>query len=625
MLYPLSYGGKTTRPEWLATYHGYGGYSVGATWTVTLARECHDIVAARRWHAPKLCHIAQPASKDYRHLMVCPEAHDPALAQLDRRVRNAIAAAGLPDFDPEFERPKLADHGDWATTVALRLAKPAGKPPRAIAEAIVDKLDAGPMIADVDIAGPGFINFRFSSAYYADLLQRVIEAADNFGRAATSDDAEVVNVEFVSANPTGPLHVGAGRWAATGDAIAELLAATGHRVVREYYVNDAGEQVRRFGESLQLVALDEPLGDDHYRGAIVGEIVAVLRQNHGDEVFDDADPEQLGALGVAEMRQRIEDVLHRVGVDYDVWFSEQARLHDSGAIDATISQLRAGGRTYEDDGALFLTTTVHGDDKDRVLVRSDGRPTYFAADCAYLRDKWSRSDRLFYLLGADHHGYVARLHAAAACLDIPVDRVEIRIGQLVNLLRDGEPVRMSKRAGQTIDLDEVLDEVGVDVTRYHFLRQGLDTQVDFDLALVAQQSMENPVYYVQYAHARINSLIRTADARGFDHGTISDVDLSLLSHPAERELLAAMAHLPIVVADAAELRATQRLARYAEELAGTFHRFYTECRVLVEGAETGEDLDAVALGRSRYWLAFAAKQVLANALALLRVSAPERM
>lgn len=563
--------------------------------------------------------------KDERHLMAHPAAHDPALEQLGTRVRDAMLRAGLPDADLEFERPKQADHGDWATTVALRLAKPVGRPPRTVAQEIVDRLDAGPLVADVAIAGPGFINFRFAPAYYADLLQRIIASGDEFGRVAMADSAETVNVEFVSANPTGPLHVGAGRWAATGDAIAELLVATGHRVVREYYVNDAGEQIRRFGESLQRVAHDQPLTDDHYRGAIVGEIADLVRQHHGDTVFDNDDAGYVGALGVAEMRQRIQDVLHRMGVDYDVWFSEQQALHDSGAIDATIGQLRAAGRTYDDDGALFLRTTAHGDDKDRVLVRSDGRPTYFAADCAYLRDKWARSDRLFYLLGADHHGYVARLHAAAACLDIPVNRVEIRIGQLVNLMRDGEPVRMSKRAGQTIDLDEVLDEVGVDVTRYHFLRQGLDTQVDFDLALVAQQSMENPVYYVQYAHARIHALIRTADARGFDHGASSAVDVGLLTHPAERELLTAMAQLPLVVADAAELRATQRLARYAEELAATFHRFYTECRVLVEGAETGEDPQAVALARSRYWLAVGAQQVLANALRLLRVSAPERM
>jgi arginyl-tRNA synthetase len=293
--------------------------------------------------------------------------------------------------------------------------------------------------------------------------------------------------------------------------------------------------------------------------------------------------------------------------------------------------------TYEQDGAVFLRTTEHGDDKDRVLVRSDGRPTYFAADCGYLRDKWRRvtaddtaatTGRLYYLLGADHHGYVARLKAAAACLGLPADRVEVRIGQFVNLLRGGEPVRMSKRAGATVDLGEVVEEVGSDVTRYHFLRQGLDTTIDFDLAVVAEQSMENPVYYVQYAHARIASLVRWADERGFEHGTLEDADLRLLTHPAESALLSEMAQLPLVVSEAAELRATQRLARYAEDLAATFHRFYTECRVIApedpdRSAEEQAALDAV--GRARYWLAVAAKQTLANALALLRVSAPERL
>jgi arginyl-tRNA synthetase len=573
--------------------------------------------------------------------MARPDVLDPVLADLAQRIRAAVTAAGLPDADPALEKPKLAEHGDWATTVALRLAKPAKRNPRELAQLVIDHLDVPAEVEEVSIAGPGFVNFRLAHRYHEDLVRRVLAEGPGYGRRERpAAEREHVNVEFVSANPTGPLHVGTGRWAATGDAIAALLEADGHEVVREYYVNDAGEQIRRFGESIALVARDQPLTEDHYRGAIIRELADQLRAERGDALLAgdlDEVAEQVGELGVEAMRGRIEAVLHQMGVDFDVWYSERHGLHASGAIEATIAELTARGETYGSEGAVFLRTEAHGDDKDRVIVRSDGRPTYFAADCAYMRDKWARvthdgdtgaGGRLFYLLGADHHGYVGRLKAAAACLGIPPERLEVRIGQLVNLLRGGEPVRMSKRAGETVDLDEVIEEVGVDVVRYHFLRQGLDTTVDFDLAVVAQQSMENPVYYVQYAHARISSLIRMADERGFDHGRSEDAELERLTHPAELELLTALAQLPLVVADAAELRATQRLARYAEELAGTFHRFYTECRVLAledpdRSAEEQAELDA--LGRARYWLAVAAKQVLANALALLRVSAPERM
>ena len=572
--------------------------------------------------------------------MARPDDLDPVLADLAERIRAALAAAGLPDTDPALEKPKLAEHGDWATTAALRLAKPAKRNPRELAQLLIDHLDVPEVVEELSMAGPGFVNFRLAHRYHEDLVRRVVaEGADYGRRERPTADREHVNVEFVSANPTGPLHVGAGRWAATGDAIAALLEADGHRVDREYYVNDTGEQIRRFGESIALVARDEALSEEHYRGAVVTELADQLREEHGAEVFDGdlgEVAEQVGQLGVEAMRGRIEAVLHEMGVDFDVWYSERHGLHASGAIEATIGELTARGETYEAEGAVFLRTEAHGDDKDRVIVRSDGRPTYFAADCAYMRDKWARvtddadgaGGRLFYLLGADHHGYVDRLKAAAACLGIPPERLEVRIGQLVNLLRGGEPVRMSKRAGETVDLDEVIEEVGVDVVRYHFLRQGLDTTVDFDLAVVAQQSMENPVYYVQYAHARISSLIRMADERGFDAGPIEDADLTRLTHPAELELLTVMAQLPLTVADAAELRATQRLARYAEELAGTFHRFYTECRVLAledPDRSAAEQAELDALGRARYWLAVAAKQVLANALALLRVSAPERM
>ncbi len=577
--------------------------------------------------------------------MADPETLDPTLADLATRVKQALAAADLPAGDVAFERPRQVEHGDWASTIALRLAKPAKRPPREIAQTIVDNLELPPAVAAVEVAGPGFINFRFAHAYFEDLVRRIVDAGGAYGsHTREGEEREYVNVEFVSANPTGPLHVGNGRWAATGDAIAALIEADGHRVVREYYVNDAGEQVRRFGESVLLTARGEPLGDDHYKGAYIADIAEQLRTELGDDFFvadpyetaelpvraadgphdldteaADVDPglaSKVGELAVRAMRDRIADVLHRMGVDFDVWFSERT-LHERNEIDEALDTLRAGGHTEEADGALFLRTTDFGDDKDRVLVRSDGRPTYFAADCAYMLDKWRRGySRLIYLLGADHHGYVARLQAVAQALGIPADKIEVRIGQLVNLLRAGEPVRLSKRSGEIVTLDEVVDEVGVDVTRYHFLRQSLDTAVDFDLDEVVKQSMENPVYYVQYAHARIASLIRTADERGFDHGQLAETDLTRLTAEAETELLRRMAELPEVIADAAELRATQRVTRYAEELAAAFHRFYTDCRVLV---------DDESLGRARYWLAVAAKQVLANALGVLRVAAPERM
>jgi len=553
---------------------------------------------------------------------------DPSVAALAAAVTGALERLGLPSDDPAIERPKDPDHGDWATTVALRAAKRAGRAPRELAEALAAELRGLEIVDAVEVAGPGFVNFRLSHRALTATVLRVLELGAGYGRRPAGS-REHVNVEFVSANPTGPLHLGAGRWAATGDAIAALLEAAGHRVTREYYVNDVGEQIRRFGASILRVDRGLTLEEDDYHGDYVPGLAADLRARHGDallagEVDEAAD--RVGAAGVALMRERIEQQLDGLGVVFDVWTSE-GRLHAEGAIEQAIEVLRAAGHTEERDGALFLLTTAFGDDKDRVLVRSDGRPTYFAADCAYMRDKRARADHCIYLLGADHHGYVARLRAAAICLGLGEDSVEFRIGQLVNLLRDGQPVRLSKRAGEMITLDEALAEVGADVARYHFLRQNLDTTIDLDLSVVSSQSMENPVYYVQYAHARIASLVRQADERGFDPGSAQAADLSLLQHPAELALLRAMAELPIVIADAADLRATQRLTRYAEQLAGTFHRFYAECRVLEDDPDADEARRAALLAssRARYWLATAAKQVLANALAVLRVSAPERM
>jgi len=554
--------------------------------------------------------------------------YDPTVALLAAAVSDALTRLGLPSEDPALERPKDPDHGDWASTVALRVAKAAGRPPRELADALAAELLELDEVEAVEVAGPGFVNFRLSHAAHATLVRRILREGAGYGRRPAGSSSHV-NVEFVSANPTGPLHLGAGRWAATGDAISALLEAAGHRVTREYYLNDVGEQIRRFGASIARVDRGLPLGEDDYHGDYVPGLAAELRSLHGEGLYDgevDVIADAVGAAGVARMRERIAEQLAGLGVAFDVW-TREGRLHDEGAIEATIAQLTAAGHTEQRDGALFLITTAFGDDKDRVLVRSDGRPTYFAADCAYMRDKRARADHCIYLLGADHHGYVARLKAAASCLGLDPDTVEIRIGQLVNLLRDGEAVRLSKRAGEMITLDEALAEMGPDVARYHFLRQNLDTTIDLDLAVVAAQSMENPIYYVQYAHARVASVLRQADERGFDPGRPENADLSLLTHPAERVLLRAMSSLPHVVADAAEARATQRLTRYAEELAGTFHRFYAECRVLDDDPDADEATRAAmaASSRARYWLITAAKQVLANTLGILRVSAPERM
>lgn len=554
--------------------------------------------------------------------MTRPEELHPVLADLAERLRRALADAGLPEVDEiPVERPRDPDHGDWATPVALGLAREARKAPRQIAEELVAHLEAPAAVAAVEVAGPGFVNFRFAHGYFQDLVRAVLAAGDGYGRR-TLPDGQVrrVNVEFVSANPTGPLHVGHGRRAAEGDAIAALLEANGHEVTREYYFNDAGGQMTRFGESVLRVARGEPLGDEHYRGEYVAEIAEEIRAEYGDQIFGGADDagvvDRLAEEAGRRMIAHIRDLLHRMGVDFDVWFSER-QLHESGELEETVKALGEAGHTYEEDGALFLRTADLGDDKDRVLIKSDGSPTYFAADCAYMRDKRRRGhDDLVYLLGADHHGYVGRLKAVAAALGIPPEEIEIPIGQFVNLFRGGEPVRMSKRAGDYVTLDELIDEVGVDVARYHFLRSSLDQTIDFDLEEVVAQSMDNPIYYVQYAHARIASILRTADDSGFDPGEPDDAALHLLTEPTELELLRRMSEYVEVVAEASDLRAPHRLARYSEDLAGSFHRFYTECRVLGVKAD---------IGRARYWLAVAARQVLHNALGLLRVSAPDRL
>jgi arginyl-tRNA synthetase len=523
-------------------------------------------------------------------------------------VRSALATAGLPDRTPAFERPRQREHGDWATNVALTLAKPVGKPPREIAQLILDHLELPDAVEGAELAGPGFLNFRLAQGALEMVLREVAHQASAWGRSA-APSPERVNVEFVSANPTGPLHVGAGRWAAAGDAIANLLAAVGHSVQREYYLNDSGNQLDLFGESVAARMRGEDPPENGYRGAYISELA-----------------DELSAAGVSERDVtesayqrtllRIKATMESFGVDFDVWFSERD-LHHGGAVDEIIRRLMESGHAYTADEAVWLRTTDFGDDKDRVLRRADGRPTYFAADCAYMASKFARGfDRCVYLLGADHHGYVRRLQAIAAAEGAPDGSVEIIIGQLVNLFRGGEAVRMSKRTGEMITFDELIDEVGPDAARYTFLRTSLDVTLDFDIAEVVKTERDNPVYYVQYSHARIAGIMRTATERGVVAGPIENSDLSLLTHASEGELIRRISTYPETVAYAAAERAPHKIARYAEELAEGFHKFYTDCQVLSDDPE---------LTRARYWLCVATRQTLVNALGLLGVSAPDRM
>ena len=538
-------------------------------------------------------------------------------------IRAAVAAGELPVDVPAqaaVERPKNRDHGDYATNVALQLAKPAGRPPREVAEVIAAHLRTQPGIDAVDVAGPGFLNITLSGAAQGALAQTIVEAGADYGRTDTLAK-ERINLEFVSANPTGPIHLGHTRWAALGDSLRRLLQAAGADVTSEHYINDAGVQMQRFAESLLAAAHGEPTPPDGYPGeyvedlarAIVGADPSVL------ELDRDAALQVFLDRGYAAQLQQMKDSLARFGVVFDVWFSERS-LHDSRAVDHAIDVLRGQGHVFEQEGAVWLRTTDFGDDKDRVLIRSNGEPTYFAADSAYYINKRERGfDRCVYMLGADHHGYVNRLRAIAACAgDDPDKNIEVLIGQLVKLVQGGEEVKLSKRAGNLVTLDELVDAVGVDAARYTLARYPADSQMTLDIALVTKHTTDNPVFYVQYAHARISSLLRNAAELGIERG--SEFDPALLGHEREGDLLGALGEFPRVVASAAELREPHRVARYLEQLAGTYHRFYDACRVLPMGDEPATDLT-----RARLWLVEATRIVLANGLGLLGVTAPERM
>ncbi|MGY1821087.1 arginine--tRNA ligase [Geodermatophilus sp. SYSU D00079] len=549
--------------------------------------------------------------------------------QLRDVVRTAVAAAvdrGVLSVevpaDVLVERPKNPEHGDYATNVALRLAKPAGRPPREVAEVLAGELRAAAGIASVDIAGPGFLNITLAQGALGRIAVDAVRAGEAYGRTDALA-GQRLNLEFVSANPTGPVHIGGSRWAAVGDAIGRLLEASGAEVTREYYINDAGAQIDRFARSLQAVADGRPVPEDGYGGTYIADIAAQVVALEPDVLARD-DAEQLGVFrerGVALMLDEIRRSMEDFGVDFDVWFSEKS-LYGTGAVEKALARLREQGHVYETDGAVWLRTTDFGDDKDRVLVKADGETTYFASDCAYYLDKRARGfDRVVIMLGADHSGYVGRYKAlVAAAGDDPDAHLEILIGQLVNLLRGGEPVRMSKRAGTIVLLSDLVDAIGGDAARYALARASVDQQIDIDVDLWSRQTNDNPVFYVQYAHARISSVLRNAADLGLALGEAADVDAAQLTHERENDLLRALGEFPRVLTSAAELRAPHRVARYLEELAGTYHRFYDNCRVLPRGDE-----EPTPLTTARLWLCAATAVVLRNGLGVLGVTAPERM
>lgn len=542
-----------------------------------------------------------------------------AALQSDGRLAFKDADSELPT-DVVIERPKNREHGDWATNVAMQLSAKFGLNPRAFAELLASELTSAEGVEKVDIAGPGFINITLSAAAAGELAKSIVEAGVAFGRG--TDLAGVkLNLEFVSANPTGPIHMGGTRWAAVGDSLARVFEAQGAVVTREYYFNDHGAQIDRFARSLLARARGEAAPEDGYGGAYIQEIAdRVLAETAADILsLPEAEAQEaFRAAGVDLMFAEIRESLHDFGVDFDVYFHENS-LYESGAVQKAISRLRELGHIFEEDGAVWLRSTTFGDDRDRVVVKSDGETAYIAGDLAYYLDKRERGfDRCIYMLGADHHGYVPRMMALCAAFgDEPGLNLEILIGQMVNLMRDGEPVRMSKRAGTVVTMEDLVEVVGVDAARYALARSSINSQLDIDLEQLQKKTNDNPVFYVQYAHARTAQVANNAASLGVER---SEFDPALLSHPAESELLAKLSELPRVIASAAEFREPHRVARYIEEVAGSYHRWYDACRVT---PISGGPVESVH--RTRLWLNDAAGVVLRNGLELLGVTAPERM
>jgi arginyl-tRNA synthetase len=545
------------------------------------------------------------------------------LAELLRTTASAVLAEHGLDMSSlpatvTVERPRNPEHGDYASNLAMQLGKKVGANPRELAGWLAEALARADGVSSAEVAGPGFINLRLEASAQAEVVNTVIGAGDRFGHSGALGGRKV-NLEFVSANPTGPIHIGGTRWAAVGDALGRLLTSQGADVVREYYFNDHGVQIDRFASSLIAAAKGEPTPEDGYSGSYITDIASQVLEKAPDalSLTDTEMHETFREIGVDSMFVHIKESLHEFGTDFDVYTHEDS-MHIGGLVDQAIARLRDTGNIYEKDGATWLRTSAFGDDKDRVVIKSDGKPAYIAGDIAYYLDKRQRGfDLCIYMLGADHHGYIARLKAVAAAFGDDPATVEVLIGQLVNLVRDGQPVRMSKRAGTVITLDDLVEALGVDAARYSMIRSSVDTPIDIDLALWSSASNENPVYYVQYAHARLSALARNAA----ELGLIPDTGhLELLSHDKEGALLRTIGEFPRVLDTAASLREPHRICRYLEDLAGDYHRFYDSCRVLPQGDEQPNDLHIARLA-----LCQATRQVIANGLAILGVSAPERM
>ena len=544
------------------------------------------------------------------------------LAALQQVVKEQSLDSTVLPSEVTVERPRNPENGDYATTIALQSAKKVGTHRRQLAPALAAVLGEADAIAEATVAGPGFVNIRLAADAQGELVRTIVAAGEDFGRG-DSLAGKRINLEFVSANPTGPIHLGGTRWAAVGDALGRVMEAQGAQVTREYYFNDHGNQIDRFSNSLVFSALHLPTPPDGYAGDYIDDIAAtIVEKNPGVcDLPADERQEVFRSQGVEMMFAHIKRTLHEFGTDFDVYFHENS-LFEDGSVDAAIKILKDSDKLYFADGAWWLRSTDFGDDKDRVVIKSDGNAAYIAGDIAYVKNKFDRGhDLCIYMLGADHHGYIARLKAAAQALGYDPDGVEVLIGQMVNLVRDGKAVKMSKRAGTVITLDDLVEAVGVDAARYSMIRSSVDSSLDIDLELWASKSNDNPVFYVQYAHARLCSLQRKAEELGV---TVDTADLSLLTHEREGDLIRTLGEFPTVVASAAELREPHRVARYLENLAASYHRFYDSCQVLPKADTVDHDEDA-ALHSARLALCAATRQTLENGLQLLGVTAPERM